>query len=103
MSNEEIINEAKKIMSLTPQQGQFLLDWYTDDHDKEFGFLEVKGFEEQIKMAIKTYLEIEKGWQLRVQQNLTRLNFNDFFKSTVIADGVKLSEKFINKLNGGIK
>lgn len=100
MSDEEIINEAKKVTSLTPRQCQFLLYWWSDEKDKEFGFSEARGFQEQLKMAIEFYLKIEREWQGRVLNNTTSYNFNQYFEHFAKMEGIDLSQKFINKLQG---
>ena len=49
-------------------------------------------------MAIDFYLKTEREWQSRTLENLTSLSFNDFFHYTAVADGIDLSQGFINKL-----
>ena len=101
MDDEQIINEAKKIVSLTHKQGRFLLDWCSEETDREFGFSEARGFQEQLKLAIDFYLKTEREWQSRILNNETSLSFNQYFEYTARFERIDLSEKFINKLQGG--
>lgn len=101
MSDEEIINEAKKIIHLTPAQGRFLLDWCDSSEkskDQEFGFWEVRGFTEQLKMAIDFYLKTEREWQEKIKEDRTNLSFKEYFLYKTVEQGINLSPKFVHSL-----
>lgn len=98
MSDEEIITEAKKLTPLSLRLAEFLLYWYTDKPDLEFGFSSVRGFKEQLEAAIEFYTTTEKEWHARMIDNKTSLPFNDFFYYMAMGAEIKLPQLFINKL-----
>lgn len=98
MTDESLILEARKITTLTNRQAVFLIDWYIDQKDEEFGFREVKGFQEQLTAAIDFYRRIEIEWQNRLLNNRTRLTFEKFFIESAKKEMVDLPKKLVKKL-----
>lgn len=98
MTDEALINEARKITLLTNRQALFLIDWYIDQKDKEFGFREVQGFHEQLKMAISFYKETEREWQDCVLNDQTHLSFEAFLREKAQNEMIDLSDKLLKKL-----
>lgn len=98
MTNETLIQEAKKLAPISNRQAVFLINWYVDQKDKEFGFREVRGFHEQLKMAIDFYKETEQEWQDRILNNQTSLSFPEFFVDKAKSNMVDLPEKLVKKM-----
>lgn len=99
MNNHQIykfIIESKKIAPLTQYQLKFLIDWTDIIKNNSFGFKEVAGFQHQLEIAIKFYLQCEREWQHLIQNNLTNFNFLEYFSSKAIEEGISLPENFNN-------
>ena len=101
MDNIQIITEAKQLKPLTNKQLSFILAWYQDIKDKEFGFRDIRGFKVQLKAAIDFYLETEREWQEKVLKNETKLSFIEFFECTAGWEGIDLPINFKDRITKG--
>lgn len=98
MTDETLIHEAKKLGPLSNRQAIFLIAWYFDKKDQEFGFREVKGFHEQLKMAVEFYKNTEREWQDRILNNQTRHSFEGYFYEKAKNEMIDLPNRFVNYL-----
>ena len=100
MDDREIIIKAKQIKHLTNKQLLFIVSWFSDVKDKEFGFRDTVGFQAQLTKAIDFYLSTELEWQNKVLKNETSLPFLKFFQYTAVMEGIDLPDDFNKKIKG---
>lgn len=98
MTDDTIIFEARKLGVLSNRQAIFLINWYFDQKDQEFGFREVKSFHEQLKMAVDFYKTTEREWQERILNNQTRFTFEEYFLEKAKGEMIDLPDKFVHYL-----
>ncbi len=99
---EELVKQAKKIMPLRNVTVGRLAKWYwlVGKKDKEFGFREANGMEQQIEMAIEFLLRTEREWQDRIRENKTSLTFPLYFEYKARAEDIALPTDFQDKIGG---
>ena len=76
MDHQVYIQFPSLLEKILEYQLKFLIDWTDIIKNNSFGFKEVAGFQHQLEIAIKFYLQCEREWQHLIQNNLTNFKKN---------------------------
>jgi len=105
MNEEElldVVTKSKKTGTLRITLLVFLIKWYfaVGKKDKEFGFREAQGLDQQLEMAVEFLQKTEREWQDRVRENKTSLTFPLYFEYKARAEDIALPTDFQDKIGG---